>query len=537
MSATESTLTSLYSDARPGPGAGLGRFHWSHAIIYVALIVSVLVLLAPYDGPVAEYFKSSEISHRVDTGWLKAFLRAPGEYGLAFLTAAVLLFLHPQTWRAAGMMLLSGVAGILNGFIKWIAGRARPFTWSDRPWHLDYFHAGLYGFFNQKNLSFTSGHTTQAFAWAELLAIAVPVLRWPAYAWAAATAFQRVASTDHYLTDAVAGAWLGVVTVRVTFRILSAVVPAARQEAASASPSRTGRAELANMSEFSSSPAAAIPAPVPATAPATTSALTPAAASNADRPYLSLVIPCYNEEESVPTLLKRVGDSMAMLGRPFEVIIVDDGSTDTTPAMLAEAKHTLPWLRIVRMAKNSGQSAGFEAGFTAARGQYIATIDADLQNDPEEVPRLAKMLDENPSVDMITGWRKDRQDTNFRRWQSRQANKIRNWISQDNINDSACSLKVYRDYTLKGLKLFNGAHRFFPALVKMRGYTVMETPVKHSQRFAGTAKYGFSNRAFRAFVDLLGVRWMKMRYLRYSAAESSASGSDNLANARGTPQE
>jgi len=478
-------------------------FNWFHAFIYFALIVSLLYLLAPYDAPVARYFKNSPISQEVDTGWLKWFLREPGEYTLAVFTAVLLLFFHKQTWRAAGMMMLSGVAGAINGVIKWGVGRARPyksFFGDGKPWHLDPFHGGVQGFFHQVNLSFTSGHTTQAFAWAELTAIAVPALRLPVYAWATATAFQRVASTDHYLTDAVAGAWLGVVTVRVTFRILSAVVPPARQEVASAALIRPDRAELANMSD--------------PTSPHQYSA---------ERPYLSLVIPCYNEEENVPTLLSRVEASMNTLGRPYEVLIIDDGSTDKTPQMLAEAKTRLPWLRVIRMAKNSGQSAGFEAGFTAARGEYIATIDADLQNDPEEVPRLAKLLDENPNVDMITGWRKDRQDTNFRRWQSRQANKIRIWISQDNINDSASSLKIYRAYTLKGLKLFNGAHRFFPALVKMRGYTVMETPVKHSHRFAGTAKYGFRNRAFRAFIDLLGVRWMKMRYLRYSCAETPAS--------------
>lgn len=231
------------------------------------------------------------------------------------------------------------------------------------------------------------------------------------------------------------------------------------------------------------------------------------------------MIPCYNEQENIPTLLQRVESSLQQIGKPFEVVIVDDGSTDDTPKLLAEAKTRLPWLRVIRMTRNAGQSAGFEAGFEAARGQLIATIDADLQNDPEEVPRLVKMMEEHPEYDMITGWRKDRQDTPFRRWQSRQANKIRNWISQDNINDSACSLKLYRAYAIKGLKLFNGAHRFFPALVKMRGYHVHETPVKHSHRFAGTAKYGFRNRAFRAFIDLLGVRWMKMRYLRYEAQE------------------
>jgi dolichol-phosphate mannosyltransferase len=235
-------------------------------------------------------------------------------------------------------------------------------------------------------------------------------------------------------------------------------------------------------------------------------------------PDLSLIIPAYNEQESVPTLLARVQEAMIATGRRFEVIIVDDGSKDDTPRLLAEAQKHHPWLRVLRMRKNSGQSAAFEAGFAAARGKIIATIDADLQNDPEELPRLVKLLDES-GVDMISGWRKDRQDTNFRRWQSRQANRIRNWISQDDINDSACSLKVYRAHAIKGLKLFNGAHRFFPALVKMRGYRVMETPVKHSHRFAGTAKYGFRNRAFRAFIDLLGVRWMKSRYLRYQADE------------------
>lgn len=242
----------------------------------------------------------------------------------------------------------------------------------------------------------------------------------------------------------------------------------------------------------------------------------------AEKPYLSLVIPCYNEQEIVPTLLQRVEGAMAGLGKPYEVIVVDDGSTDSTPQLLANGLRKHAWLRVLRMAKNGGQSAAFEAGFAAAAGDIIATIDADLQNDPEEIPRLLPMLegrDGTPAYDMITGWRKNRQDTNFRRWQSRQANRIRNWISQDTINDSACSLKVYRSEVLKGLKLFNGAHRFFPALAKMRGFRVLETPVKHSPRFAGTAKYGFSNRALRAFIDLLGIRWMKERYLRYQTTE------------------
>ena len=235
-----------------------------------------------------------------------------------------------------------------------------------------------------------------------------------------------------------------------------------------------------------------------------------------ESPHLSLVIPCYNEQENVPTLLKRVGDSLAQTGKPFEVIVIDDGSTDDTPKLLADGLKQYPWLRVIRMRANGGQSAAFEAGFEAARGEVIATIDADLQNDPEEIPRLLPMLN---GYDMVTGWRKDRQDTPFRKWQSRQANRIRNWITQETVQDSASSLKLYKAHAIKGLKLFNGAHRFFPTLVKMRGYTVREEPVKHSPRFAGTAKYGFRNRAFVGLIDLLGVRWMKKRVLRYDAAE------------------
>lgn len=243
-------------------------------------------------------------------------------------------------------------------------------------------------------------------------------------------------------------------------------------------------------------------------------------------PDLSLVIPAYNEQENIPMLLSRVESSLAPLaarGKTFEVLIVDDGSTDDSPKLLAEGQAKYPWLRVIRMRKNAGQSAGFEAGFEAARGKYIATIDADLQNDPEEIPRLLDLLEEK-QVDMVSGWRKDRQDTPFRKWQSRQANRIRNWITQETVDDSASSLKVYRAHAIRGIKLFRGAHRYFPTLVKMRGYTVLETPVKHSPRFAGTAKYGFGNRAFVGIADLFGVRWMKKRYLKYACDELKRDG-------------
>jgi glycosyltransferase involved in cell wall biosynthesis len=231
---------------------------------------------------------------------------------------------------------------------------------------------------------------------------------------------------------------------------------------------------------------------------------------------LSLVIPAFNEQENIAVLLQRVEAALLLTGKPFEVLVVDDGSSDDTPRLLAEAMNTRPWLRVIRMARNSGQSAAFDAGFKAARGQLIATMDADLQNDPEEIPRLLPMLD---GFDMINGWRQKRHDSKFRLVQTRIANGVRNWLSQETIHDSACSMKVYRRHCLEGIQLYTGMHRFMPTLVKMRGFTVTEIPVKHSPRYAGTSKYGMWNRAFRALVDLLAVRWMKKRYLRYSASE------------------
>jgi glycosyltransferase involved in cell wall biosynthesis len=235
-----------------------------------------------------------------------------------------------------------------------------------------------------------------------------------------------------------------------------------------------------------------------------------------DSAYLSLVIPCYNEQENVTELLSRVEASLTRIDKPFEVVIIDDGSTDDTPRLLANASQTYPWLRVLRMQQNSGQSAAFQAGFDAARGQVIATIDADLQNDPAEIPRLLPLLD---GYDMVSGWRKQRSDNAFRRWQSRQANRIRNWITGETIHDSACSLKVYRADAIRRVQLFRGAHRYLPTLVKMHGGRVREEPVSHSPRRAGSGKYGFWNRAIVGLFDVIGVRWMKMRHVNYQVHE------------------
>lgn len=232
---------------------------------------------------------------------------------------------------------------------------------------------------------------------------------------------------------------------------------------------------------------------------------------------LSVIAPAYNEVDNVQPLVERIGQVFGPLNLRFEAIIVDDASTDGTREKLLELAGQYPWLRVVTLAKNSGQTAAMDAGFRAARGEVWGTVDADMQNDPGEIPRLMAML--GPDVDMVNGWRKKRSDNALRLIQTKIANGIRNWISEESIQDSACSLKVYKRQCLEGLTLYKGMHRFFPTLVKMRGYQVIEVPVSHNPRLHGVTKYKFGSRVIRAFIDLLAVRWMKKRQLRYSASE------------------
>ncbi len=210
-------------------------------------------------------------------------------------------------------------------------------------------------------------------------------------------------------------------------------------------------------------------------------------------------------------LIERVREVFEGTGLVYEAVIVDDASTDGTREKLLGLHGKYAWVRVISLVKNSGQTAAMDAGFRHAWGKVFGTVDADMQNDPAEILRLMKLL--GPEVDMVNGWRKDRQDKNkgMRRIQTKVANGIRNWLSGDDIKDSACGLKVYKRECLEGFTLYKGMHRFFPTLVKMRGFKVIEVPISHHPRFAGTTKYKFGSRVFRAFVDLLAVRWMKKR--------------------------
>lgn len=226
-------------------------------------------------------------------------------------------------------------------------------------------------------------------------------------------------------------------------------------------------------------------------------------------PKVSVVIPVFNEEESLPPLVEELEAALGSLDAESEVIFVDDGSTDQSLEVLRQLQEQSGLhLRIVVMEDNCGQSGAFAAGFRAARGSVIATLDADLQNDPGDLPTLYRLLDR---YDMVCGWRRQRRDPWIRRVSTRVSNAFRARVLQDGFHDTGCSLRVFRRECILNLPLFDGMHRFLPTLVQMAGFRVGEEVVNHRPRKFGVAKYNIRNRLFHALADLLGVLWLRRR--------------------------
>jgi dolichol-phosphate mannosyltransferase len=233
-------------------------------------------------------------------------------------------------------------------------------------------------------------------------------------------------------------------------------------------------------------------------------------------PELSLVIPVCNERDSLPLLVGEI--VAALVGWRFEIVAVDDGSADGSVDVLKRLKLEYPELHIVALVAHAGQTAAFAAGFRVARGPVIVTLDADLQNDPADVPALVARL-AGTGVTAIVGYRVNRRDTGWRRLQARIANAVRNRLTGETIRDTGCSLKAFRAEAVRALPLYDGMHRFFPTLIKLYGGTVGEVPVQHRPRRFGRTKYGMWNRVFRSLADALAVRWMQRRVLRYDVRE------------------
>ena len=228
-------------------------------------------------------------------------------------------------------------------------------------------------------------------------------------------------------------------------------------------------------------------------------------------PAISVVVPLYNEEDNVVDMQKQIGAALA--GRDYELVLVDDGSKDQTLARVQRGDR----VRVIIFENNSGQSAAMHAGINSAKGDVIVTLDGDLQNDPADIPALIAKLDEG--FDLVCGYRAKRKDTPFKRLQSRIANFVRSRFVGDHVRDTGCTLKAMRRDCREALLLFNGMHRFIPALIRNMGWRVTEVPVNHRPRIHGVSKYGFGNRALRATTDMFGVRWLNSRRTRYTIKE------------------
>jgi len=232
----------------------------------------------------------------------------------------------------------------------------------------------------------------------------------------------------------------------------------------------------------------------------------------------SCVVPVFNEEGSLPLLEPELLPVLRRLDGPFELILVDDGSTDRSPEILARLLASVPEAVVYRLDRNHGLSSALDAGFGKAAGSIVITLDCDLQNDPEDIPKLLAGLDR---ADMVIGWRKARCDPLLKRLSSRIANAVRNRASREDIHDTSCPLKVFKREVYDRIKMFDGLHRFLPTLARIEGFAVTEVPVSHRARRAGTSKYGVWNRLGKGLRDLRAVRWMKKNTLTYRATRVS----------------
>lgn len=233
-------------------------------------------------------------------------------------------------------------------------------------------------------------------------------------------------------------------------------------------------------------------------------------------PWASVVIPIKDERENlVPLteqLVKALESREESRSAPFELLFIDDGSTDGSSEILDGLAAQYRWVKVFHFDRNYGQSAAFDAGFKQSTGDLVMTIDGDLQNDPADIATLLPLIRQ---YDLVCGWRKDRHDNLTRKISSRIANSVRSAVTGDRVHDTGCSLKLFRRAVVDKLQLFEGMHRFFPALALMHGFTVTEVPVRHYPRTRGTSKYGVGNRLFKGLYDLVAVRWMQHRCLRY----------------------
>lgn len=233
---------------------------------------------------------------------------------------------------------------------------------------------------------------------------------------------------------------------------------------------------------------------------------------------ISFVIPVFNEQDNLQPLTEELEAVAAQLQCPYEIWFVDDGSTDASLATIRNLAKTVASIRYLALTRNSGQSAALAAGFAAATGDIIITLDADLQNDPADIPEMMRYYG---YYDMVTGWRHQRNDNWSKRIGSKIGNTVRNRLTAETIHDTGCSLKIMRATLLKQIKIYRGLHRFLPTLMRIEGARVLEVKVNHRPRTRGVSKYTNWGRTIEGFYDLIVVRWMLRRHLQISFREAS----------------
>ncbi len=238
------------------------------------------------------------------------------------------------------------------------------------------------------------------------------------------------------------------------------------------------------------------------------------------QPEISLVVPCYNEEGNLRPLVKAIHDAVDPLGIGYEIVITDDCSADGSWVVLKELAAADLRVRVQRFQFNCGESAASWAGMQSARGRYIVTIDADLQNDPRDLPKFLEAL---KRADCVCGTRVESRgqgDSFLRIASSDIANWVRRKLSGDNkITDAGCTYRAFKRECIANIRFWRGAHRFLPQLIEMEGFSIAEVPVTNNPRFTGQSHYGVWNRLFKSFADLLAVRWMKKRVIRYQITD------------------
>ncbi len=378
--------------------------------------------------------------------------------------------------------------------------------------------------------SFPSGHATTAFTAAGLCILGLRLGGWSAALLAIATlvALSRVVVGAHWPLDVLAGAFGGWVAaafgllcaerwrfglrpgIQAAIALVFAACAVALVAGYDAGYPEAGW--LARAIGVLSLAGFALTFVLRRGAPMETAELPTLRAAALSGASVSIVIPVYNEEANLCDLVERVGTAMSKSGASYELILVDDGSRDGSAALLEELAAARQWLKPLQLIRNYGQSVALQAGFDHARGDFIVTLDGDLQNEPDDIPRLLALMRENPQIDVISGWRKDRKDAVLsRKIPTLLANSLISGVTGVRLHDYGCALKVYRAKVIHDIKLYGEMHRFIPALAAEVGARILEVPVTHHARTRGASKYGIG-RTLRVVLDLLWVKFL-LRFL------------------------